>query len=1039
MGRKVIAWMAGNHVAATLLMLALILGGLFSAGLVKQEIFPDVELDIIEISVNYPGAGPEDIEEGIVLQVEDAVRGITGIREVRSTAADGYGRIYVELEPGEDTDQILQDIKNAVDRISTFPEAAERPLIRKLVRKRQVLYIALYGDASEHALRYWAEQLRNELLSQDGVSQVELTGVRPHEITISVPEDLLRRYSITLSEIARLIRESAQDVPAGEIKTEGDRIRIRTKAKKYWARDFRKIAVITRDFGLLYLGDIVRIEDSFRDLDLLSRFDGQPAAMLEVFRTGDEKPLQISRTVKMVLKQFQSRMPSSIHAAIWKDRSDMFKQRRNLLLKNAALGLCMVLVVLGLFLELRLAFWVMMGIPISFLGAICLMPLGDVSINMISLFAFIMALGIVVDDAIVVGENIFEHRKRGLSPLDAAVDGTCQVAKPVVIAVLTSIIAFTPLLFVEGSTGKFISVIPKIVIFILAISLIESLLILPAHLNTPKVVEARRKGIARMFAAMRIWISRKLLWFINRQYAPALERMLQYRYLSVAAGISAIVLMAGVLAAGIVKFSFMPRVEADTIRVTIQMVPGVTISRLQQAVKRVEQAAHETVRHFEKQEPGLLRHIYTAIGGNGAGQAVISMNLVPSDQRKLSAKEITAYWRDSLKPIPGVEYIQFKSDIMRLGANIHIRLSAPDFDTLESCRDRVVHSLGRYPGVTDITSDLERGEREFQLRLRPEARALGLTAWQLGQQVRSAFYGAEALRMMRGENEVWVMVKYPEEQRRTVYSLYDMRIATPDGSRIPITKAAEITEVQGFSSIKRVDRRRVVNITASVDQSRANAREILMDMQGGVLRQIQTAYPGVKVSLEGESRASKETMGSLKYGFLAVLGAIYLLLAIPFRSYTMPLIVMCSIPFGLVGAVMGHMLLGYDLSIMSVFGMVALCGVVINDALLLMDYAWQLREKGMERIEAMVAAGKRRFRPILLTTLTTFFGLTPMLLERSLQAKFLVPMAISLAFGILFATVVTLVLIPAISLVFEDLKSLLSPARTREMEEAGGA
>ncbi len=1020
--RAAISWMAENHVAANILMFALLLGGLFSAGFIKQEIFPDIELDLIEISVSYFGAGPEDIEEGVLLQVEDAVRGIGGIKEIRSTAREGVGTVLVEVDPEYDTDLVLQDIKTAVDRIVTFPEAAERPVIKKLLRRRQVLYLALYGNASEHSLRFWAERIRDELLSMPGISQVDLSGVSPHEITVSVPEDVLRRYQVTLADIARLIRESAQDIPAGQIRTEGGQIRIRTAARKEWARQFRQIAVVTRDFGLLSLGDIVKVEDSFRQTDISARFDGMPAAMIEVFRTGDERPTEISRKVHAFIEEFSPRLPSSIKLAIWKDRSEMLKERIHLLVKNALLGLLLVLVVLGLFLELRLAFWVMLGMPVSFLGAMALMPALDVSINMISLFAFIMALGIVVDDAIVVGENIFEHRKRGKDPLSASVDGAIQVARPVIFSVLTSILAFVPLLFIEGSTGKFIEVIPKIVITILALSLFESLFILPAHLNTPLSAGSSEKGLFKAAAAARMWVARRLERFIRGSYGPILRRMLENRYMTISAALAILILVAGFIGGGIIKFRFMPKIEADTVKVTLKMVPGTTMEQTARAVEQIEKRAMEVVSELKGEDPGLFRHIYTIIGKGGPNQAQISLILAPAEERLVSSSEVARRWREGIGPIAGVEYLMFKNDLVRMGDNIHIRLAAKDFDLLEEGGELIRQALARYPGVSDISFDLERGERELQLRLRPEARALGLTAWKLGQQVRDAFYGAEALRFMRGENEVWVMVKYPEEARRHLYDLYNMRVATPDGSRIPIVKAAEIVETESFSVINRVDRHRVINITASVDERRANAREILADLKAGVLKQLKEQHPELKIKFEGESRASSETLGSMKRGFTAVLAVMYILLAVPFRSYTLPFVVMCAIPFGVVGAVLGHMLLGYNLSIMSLFGMVALSGVVINDSLLLLDYVRIVKAKGLRGIEAMVAASTRRFRPILLTSLTTFFGLAPMLLETSIQARFLVPMAISLAFGILFATVITLVIIPALYLAFEDLK-----------------
>ncbi len=1013
--------MAENHVAANLLMLTLLFGGLFSVSLIKQEIFPDIELDIIEVSVSYFGAGLEDIEEGILLQVEDALRGIEGIKEIRSVARQSVGQVFIEVLPEYNTDIVLQDVKNAVDRIVTFPEAAERPIIKKLVRRRQVLYLAVYGDTTKNELRDWAERIRDELLLLPDISQVELEGVSTHEITVSISEDTLRRFGITLNEVASLIRKSSLDIPAGQIRTAGGKIQIRTKAKRYWAREYKDITILTKDFGLVRLGDIATLKDSFRDTDILSRFDEKPAIIIDVFRTGDERPTKISKEVKDFVKKISKKLPPNIYLSLWKDRSIMLKERIRLLLKNALMGLILVIVILGAFLEPGLAFWVMLGIPVSFLGAMAFMPFLDVSINMISLFAFIMALGIVVDDAIVVGENCYEHRKRGLSPLDAATAGTAQVALPVIFSVLTTGIAFSPLLFIEGSTGKFISVIPKIVITILAISLFECLFILPSHLNTKRPVLNEKGRIYYLFTAIRFFVERNLSKFLDKTFEPGLKWLLKNRSITVSFGIGILILTIALVASGIIKFHFMPKIEADTIKVTLKMLPGASFEETVKLVDFIEKKAKDSVRHFEKEDPDLFRHIYSLV--SGPTKAKITLILAPSQERHISSSRVADLWRKSIGSLPGIEYIRFQNELVHLGENIHIRLYAKSFKTLEEGGEKIKNALSSYPGVKDISFDLERGEREIQLHLKPEARALGITSLYLGSQIRGAFYGAEAIRMMRGENEVWIMAKYPEKLRRHLSALFNMWIKTPDGERIPLKKAATIKEVRAYNVINRVNRLRVMNITASVDEKIANSEEILNDLKLGLIKRLQDELPGLKISLEGQSRASFEAMTSMKHGFVVALFIMYLSLAIPFRSYFLPIIVMSSIPFGIVGAIFGHLLLGYNLSIMSLFGMVALSGVVVNDSLLLLDYGRRLRNKGYSPSEAILLAAKRRFRPIILTSLTTFFGLSPLILEKSVHAKFLIPMAISLAFGILFATFVTLILIPVIYLITQDLKN----------------
>ena len=1012
--RSLIKFMANNPVAANLFMLVFILGGLFSGHFIKQEIFPDIELDIIEISVSYFGAGPEDIEEGILLQIEDALRGIDGIKEIRSIAREGVGQVFVEVYPDKDTDQVLQDIKNAVDRIVTFPDAAERPVIRRLLRKRQVLYLAVYGDASQTTLRFWAERIRDKLLSSKRISQVEITGTTTHEITIYVSENNLRKYNLTLEQIAKIVKESSIDIPAGQIKTSTEQIQIRTKGKRYYAKDFKNITVLTKDFGLIPLGQIAQIKDSFKDIDLLSRFDGKPSVMIEVYRTGDEKPTEISKIVHNTVREFSEILPSTIHLSIWKDRSQMLKDRIALLLKNAFLGLILVIIILGLFLELKLAFWVMLGIPISFLGAIAIMPFMNVSINMISLFAFIMALGIVVDDAIVVGENIFEHRKRGESPIKAAVSGTIQVAGPVILSIATSILAFLPLLFIEGSTGKFIGVIPKIVISILLISLFECLFILPCHLTNSKEIE-------HFGSTLRKALDRRLKIFLDNSYSKAISWLMRNRYFTISTGLAFLIVTIGLIGGGIIKFHFMPKIESDTIKVTIKMASGTSIIQTAKVAKYIEKLALKTVKHFEKEHPHLFRHIYTKIDKNAQDIAYISLFLAPANERGISSNKISNYWRSLIGPIPGVEYIKFKNDLVRMGENIHIRIFAKDFKVLEGAGKEIIAKLEEYPGVLDISTDMQKGQREIQIILKPEAKALGLTTWSLGNQIRAAFYGAEALRMMRGENEVWVMSKYPENERRTLSTLYHMRVVTPEGMRIPLIKAAKVKEIKTYNVINRVDRNRALNITASVDEKLTNAKEVIDDLKETFLKDLKNKYLLSSVTLEGESRRSSETMASMKKGFLLALLAMYVLLAIPFKSYKVPVIIMLTIPLGVVGGVWGHFLLGYSLSIMSLFGMVALSGVVVNDSLLLLDYIRLLRSKGVKTFDAAIIASKRRFRPIILTSLTTFFGLAPMLLETSLHAKFLIPMAISLAFGILFATLITLFFIPAVYLAFEEM------------------
>lgn len=1034
-----IRWMARNHVAANLLMLVFVVGGLIMADSIKQEIFPEVSLDTIQVSVAYPGAGPEEIEDGILLQIEDVLTEVDGIRELRVTAIEGMGMVNAVLRAGENPDIILQDVKSAVDRIITFPEDAERPVITKLLNRREVVSVVVYGDLSDRSLRERAELIRDELLEFEQITQVDLGGVRTYEISIEISEENLRRFELTLDQVAQRIRRASLDLPGGSVKTEGGEILLRTMERRYFGPGYADIIVITQADGTrVRLGDIAEIRDDFRETDMIARFDDQPAAMIKVYRVGDQKPTEISEIVKKYVAEKSRELPPSVRLGIWNDTSELLKSRMDLLIKNALIGLVLVFLILGLFLEIRLALWVMLGIPISFLGAMFLMPGMDVSINMISLFAFIMALGIVVDDAIVVGENVFDHRQMGKPYLQAAMDGAVEVGRPVIFSVLTTITAFMPLVFVSGMMGKFIGVIPLVVISILVVSLIEVLFVLPAHLSLGGPREAPG-GVIGSIDRTRRRFGRALDRFIAGPYRRVLALCLEFRYATVAAAIVWLLLCVGLVGGGYVRFLFMPVVDGDVVLVSLEMPPGTPVEITREIQERIVEEAYATVAEFDEQRPGassILRNIYALVGGNmdqggpnpgdtssGAHLANIALFLQPSEERGLPATEVGQRWRQRVGEVPGVRNLSFKSNLVMLGANIDIQLAHQDFDVLQAASARLKEQLASYPGVSDIADNYAPGKRELKLQLTPEALTLGLTEEDLGRQVRAAFHGAEALRLQRGRNEVRVMVRFPEEQRRSLWDMEQMRIRTPNGGELPLLRAAFISEGRGYSQINRNDRKRVINVSADVDEKRANANQILADLQSGFLLQLRSDFPGLSFDLEGEEKERRDSVGSMRQGFMLALFGIYALLAIPFRSYSQPLLIMAAIPFGAVGAILGHLLMGYDLTILSLFGIVALSGVVVNASLLLVDRINRGRGDGDDLTQVVIEGSQRRFRPILLTSLTTFFGLTPMILETSMQAQFLIPMAISLGFGVLFSTGITL-LLPSLYLVLEDIRGL---------------
>ncbi|HDH05990.1 MAG TPA: efflux RND transporter permease subunit [Nitrospirae bacterium] len=1030
-----IKWMAHNHVAANLLMIIFIVGGLVMGYAIKQEVFPELELDLVRVTVAYPGAGPEEVEDGIILKIEENLSGITGIKEIKSVAAEGFGRVTAEILPGEDVDLIIQDIKAEVDSITTFPEDAEKPVVAKIVNQREVVSVVVYGNAPERSLREQAEAVREDLLAMPEITQVKLRGVRPYEISIEVREETLRRYGLTLRSIADRIRQASTDLPGGAVKSGGGEILIRTKEKRYKGTEYAGITILENIDGTgLKLGDIAEVRDTFRETDEYARFNGLPAAMVAVYRVGNQKPLEISGIVKQYVEQKRRAMPDSIKLSIWNDFTEYYRGRIDLLLKNAFIGLILIFLVLGLFLQIRLAMWVMLGIPISFLGAVLLMPSLDVSINMLSLFAFILALGIVVDDAIIVGENIYTHRGKKEPYINAAVNGATEVAQPVIFSVLTTIAAFLPLIFVSGTMGKFIRVIPFVVIPILAVSLIESLLILPAHLSFGRHTKPAGT-ITRFIDGIRQGFGGRLERFIAGPYQRFLSLCLQYRHTTLAVSIAILLISFGIVGGGIVKFRFMPEVDGDLITASIKMPIGAPVEETAKAEDYLAQKAREIIDEYDRELPegkSILRHIYSTVGGtilyghagesasSGSHLAEVALLLTQSEQRGVPASEISRKWREKAGDVPGADSVTFVSNLVRFGKNIDIQFAHEDFNVLADAVAGIKNALAAYPGVSDITDNFAKGKRELKVRLRPEARALGITGEKLGRQVRAAFFGVEALRIQRGRNEVKVMLRYPKEERRSLGDLESMRIRTPGGGEIPFTQAAYVQEGRGFGEINRTDRKRVVNVSASVDNNVANAEEILIDLKNTVLSRLTRDYPGLTYNLEGEEKERTDSMGSMGKGFMLALLMIYTLLAIPFRSYIQPFIIMASIPFGFVGALIGHLVMGYSLSILSIFGIVALTGVVVNDSLLLINFINRKRREGLEPEQAVAEAARRRFRPIILTSLTTSLGLTPIILERSVQAQFLIPMAISLGFGILFATLITLLLIPALYLILED-------------------
>ncbi len=1027
--RGAIAWMANHAVAANLIMLFCLVGGFLSLRNIKQEVFPSTQLDIVRISVPYPGASPEEIEEGIVLVVEEAVRGIDGIHEISSTSSENVGVVTAEVLEGQDLQKVARDIESEIDRVTTFPVDAEDPIVTVVSRKREVISLVLFGNAGEAVLHELAEETRDQFLQDPAITLVELEGVRPLEISIEVPQENLRRYNLTLDEIAQRLKSSSVDLPGGGIKTTGGEILIRMKERRDYGRQFANTAIISSADGTRVLLDqIATVKDSYRDVDRFATFNNKPAVMLNIFRIGRQTPLQVAAAVKKRMLEVRESLPEGISVQVLNDRSDIYRQRVSLLLRNGSLGIVLVLLILGIFLELRLAFWVMLGIPISFFGSFLVMPVMDISINMITLFAYIISIGIVVDDAIVVGENVYHYHQQGDTFPDAAVKGAREMAVPVTFSILTNIATFMPLYFVPGVMGKIFKMIPLVVCTTFLISLCESLFILPAHLGHQR--DRKLTGIRAWLNDRQQAFSAGFTRWVRYRFGPFLDAMLSRRYMVVVFSFSILVLAISYAASGRMGFGLFPKIESDFARGSVSLPYGSPAARTEAALSRMYEGARKVIDETGHEE--LVKGIYAELGRGGSHSGTMIVYMADPEVRDeiMSTGDFTANWRKAVGFIPGVKNLGFSSDFggPGHGAGLTVEMSHRDTAILESAATALAEALEGYPLAKDIDTGFQLGKQQLDFSILPEGKSTGLTAQSVARQVRNSFYGSEVLRQQRGRNEVRVVVRLPEEERASEYNLDELMLFTPAGKQVPLRETVRIKRSRAYTVIKRRDGRRVVQVTADVTP-RSKVDELISGLKDRELPVLTERYPGLIYSFEGRAADRRESLGSLKVGFVLALMAIFSLLAIPFRSYVQPLIVMTSIPFGIIGAVVGHVIMGYSLSLVSMFGIVALSGVVVNDALILIDLANRRLKANDESVhDAVLEAAIQRFRPIMLTTLTTFGGLSPMMFERALAARFLIPMAISLGFGILFATIITLVLVPSLYMVSDDFRGLTGDA-----------
>jgi len=1034
-----IRWFAHNPVAANLLMILLLLGGAYGAITTNQEEFPNIDVKVVSVLVPYLGAAPIEVERSVCIRIEEAIEGLDGIDKIHSRSTEGLCNVFIELLQDADDVAVLNEIKSRVDAISSFPEETEKPIVSKAAITRRVVQIAVSGNTSERTLKEIARSLRDDIASVKGISQVAVDYIRPYEISIEVSENTLRRYGITLDQVSHAIRSSSLDMPGGAIKTRNGEILIRTTGQAYWGQEFEDIIVLTRNDGTrVALSDIAQIRDTFEEGDLLARFNGDRGVVVNVSQVGKEDLIKIAEQVRELVSEYQHDVPEGIELNTWIDTSFELQERMSVLTKNAGGGLILVLVILALFLKFRIAMWVSIGIPVALLGTLAVLPFTDITISTMTVMAFILVLGIVVDDAIVVGERIFGHEQMGKPPLQAAIDGTWEVSVPVIFGVLTTIAAFLPLIMVEGRMAGFFAPIGWVVIFALICSLIESQLILPSHLAHRKHSEPTA-GVGAAWDKFQGKLSAWLERLATNHYMPFVSKVITLRYVSASIGLGVLILALSLIASGRVVFGFFPAIEGDRVYAGLELPEGIAAEVTMAAAGQIEAAARRLNEDMTKElgmSQPLVRNMLSSVGQNvdrnGPGEpasagrsniAEIVIDLAPlAERNNMSSKEVVVRWREYVGAVPDAVQLTFDADTYSAGSPIEYQLKGKDVDKLREAAEELKAELSRYGGVFDISDSYRAGKQEIQLNLLPEARNLGLTLADLAGQVRAAFYGTEAQRMQRGQDDVRVMVRFPEEERKSIGNLEDMYIRTPSGEEVPFYSVAKFEISRGYSSISRLDGQRTITVKADVDRSVVAPEEVNKSIRTELIPNLQKRYPTIEVSLGGELEESTTAMRGLAIGSLFSLIVIFGLLAIPLKSYLQPLVIMSVIPFGAVGAIVGHYLMDVQLMFFSALGIVALSGVVVNASLVLVDYANRLRREGEPLMKAVVDACVVRFRPIMLTSVTTFVGLVPLMSTSTPATAPFKPMAVSLAWGVLFATFITLLLVPCLYLMVEDFK-----------------
>lgn len=1033
---SIIKWVAEHPVVANLTMVFVVVVGMLAAFQMPQKTFPEFTLDTVSVSVSYPGSSPLEIQDSIVRPIEDQLSGVDGIDSITATVSEGRGVVVVSFLRGEDIQKKLDVIKTEIDRITVFPVDANEPVVIQANSNTRVLEIAIHGDASEAVLKEEAERLKAELTTLDSISFVEVGNTRAYEISIEVDRDTLRAYGITMAEVADIIAQNSLELPGGSIDTDTVAIPIRTTGRNYTQSDFENIIMRTNSSGgRVYLRDIAQVVDGFENTDLAANFNGDRSVSVNVFRVGDEQVLEIVQEARAYLNSnYRPSLEKGISATVWQDDSKDLKDRVDLLVNNAAIGLALVVLCLALFLDIRLAFWSAIGIGVSFATTFIFMSALGMSINMISLFGFILAIGIVVDNAIVVSENIYKNGEDGQSPMQAAIKGTQRIAIPVIFSALTTIVAFWPLTQLPGTLGKFLTDIPIVVMIVLSLSLLQALLILPRNLSRLDVSSSYRPNLVfRLLNFIRHGVDIVLQWFIR----VPLDAVLRFTtqgfaiLIPIAASVAMMIMTVGLLSFGYVKFNFFPSIDGDFVTASIEMNDGTTFGMTQRVAEHVRMSAIKAGADIQSKLPNDAPDVIVGVnvvvgqgvaangpeGGSAAGGATLAnvvVQLTDPTLRDWDAERFSTAWRKEIGEVASVNELSVSAELIGAGDPISIELSLPDGQDITPVVDELREGLRQISGVFAIQDDNSAGRVEYRLALRAEARLYGVTLSDLANQTRAGFFGLEATTVQRGADNVAVMVRYPQDQRNSLSDLLSTWISTPSGDQIPLSVVANIEEGLSPSQIFRRNGRQVTTIKSELDTGVATSSAVNTIIEVELIPPLQEKYTDLIIGTGGEQREQADAQAALGQALGIALFVIYALLALAFRSYVQPIVVMVAIPLGLIGAVSGHYIIGIPLTILSIFGIIGLAGVVINNSLVMVDVYNEHIDNGMDVREAVIEGTKQRFRPILLTSLTTFLGVYPLITETSLQAQFLIPLAVSIGFGVLFGTVIIVLTVPAV-------------------------